>query len=297
MKKLAFIGNSEPPAKLLELFRKMTPGQSGIWGQLQGVDNYEEADYFAVIDYLPNHLIGKIDESKCVFLGAHPETMSAYRNMDCYNGLRMYDCKKEFGFGEYWIKYDYDYLTALQPIQKTKQLGCIMSDARTQSYHRARLEWLERYTNQANIGEFDLHGRIVPFTDNMKKYYKGACGSYDPRGAAASGGNNHMIGKEEVYESHKFMVEFDAPGANYFSERVFDCLLLWAVPIYWGGRLRGHLPHQSFIELDINGNGQELARVDDYDMRVKYIAEARDLLLNQYQIWPRVHHAIFNTCR
>lgn len=296
MKNLAFVGNSEPPEKLLELFKKMTPNQSGEWGNLKGVSNYKDADYFGVIDYLPSGL--GIDESKCVFLGAHPETMQAYRNMDSYKGLKMYDCKNSFGFGEWWLKYDYDYLSNLKPMQKTKQLGCIMSNADSQPYHKARLEWLKRFTEQQLI-TFDLHGRIVPFTDNMKRFYRGACGSYDPRGAASSGSNDHMSGKEVVYEEHKYMIEFDAPGENYFSERVFDCLLLWAVPVYWGGKnLDKYIPKESFINFDIDKDGSDvLYSNDNYEKRITYISQARDLLLNKYQLWPRIHEAIFGEAK
>ncbi len=249
METISFIGNSESPEKLLDLFKKMTPHNSGIWGRLKGEPHYRTT-YHAVIDYLPSGL--GIDESKCVFLNAHPETMQAYRNMDSYKGLKMYDAKNSLGFLEWWLKYDYDYLSNLQPMQKIKRLGCIVSNANTQPYHKARLEWLDRFTNRKEELHFDLYGRIIPFTEKMKTYYRGVCGSYDPRGAASSGGNDHMTGKEEVYEQHKFMIEFDATGNFYMSERVLDCLLLWACPIYYGGGGIKVLPSESYINFTQN---------------------------------------------
>jgi hypothetical protein len=287
MKKLAFVGNNEPPDKLLELFKKMTPGRSGIWKNLLGVDNYKDADYFAVIDWLPSNL--GIDETKCVFLGAHPETMHVYRNMNSYRGIRMYDCAKEFGFGEWWLRYSYDYLSQLKPIKKTKQLGAIMSNASNQFYHKMRLAWLGKFT-ELDPKDFELYGRIIPYTDSMKKYYKGICGSSNSRAE----NNNHMIGKEQVYEEHKYMIEFDAPGSNYFSERVFDCLLLWGCPIYWGGQnVHNYLPKDSFKYLDIDMQGKDLfPLIDDYEQRLPAIAKARELLLNKYQIWPRCWDAL-----
>ena len=295
MKKIAFIGNSEPPERLLELFRKMTPNNSGIWKNLVGVDNYREAEVFGVIDSVPAGL--GIDETKCVFLGAHPESMHAYRDMSRYRGIKMYDCKETFGFGEWWLKYDYDYLSALKPMRKPKQIGAIVSDATSQDYHKKRIAWLQRFTDRPDLISFDLYGRIKPRTVNMQKFYKGPCGSYDPRGHASSGGNDHMCGKEEVYEEHVYMIEFDATGANYFSERVFDCLLLWAMPIYWGGAgLHKYIPAESFRYLDIGGSGDDVKAIlneHPYDKALPYIAKARDLLLNKYQIWARCHEAIF----
>jgi hypothetical protein len=220
--------------------------------------------------------------------------------MSNYRGLKMYDCKHTLGFLEFWLKYDYDYLSNLKPMTKTKKLGAILSNADTQKYHRDRLEWLKRFTDSSPV-DFNLHGRIIPSTENMKKYYRGVCGSWDPRGAASSGGNDHMSGKEEVLAEHEFMLEFDATGENYFSERIADCLLMWASPIYYGGRnLHKYLPPECFSYLDINGNGDDVKAIMNsnlYQSKLQYISEARDLLLNKYQIWPRVHEGIFGVCK
>ena len=295
MNKLAFVGNSEPPAKLLELFRKQTPGNSGCWGNLQGIDNYEQADYFGVIDVIPNDLRNRIREDKCVFLGAHPETMQAYRDMSSYKGIKMYDLKYNSGFLEWWIKYDYDMIKALQPPTKTEVLGAIVSNARTQVYHTKRLDFLERFCY--NVDKFNLYGRINP-TGSLIKHYKYACGSIDARGASASGGNDHMSGKEEVYLQHKYMIEFDATGEHYFSERVLDCLFLWSLPIYWGGNaLPKYLPEGSYFLLDINGNGDDiksLIKTDFYERNIDNIAKARNILLDELQLWPRIHQAIYS---
>lgn len=294
MKRLAFVGNSEPPGKLLEIFKKQTPGNSGIWKNLKGIDNYKDADYFAVIDWLPPKL--GIDENKCVFLGAHPESMSAYRNMDNYKCLAKADCKHTVGFLEWWIEYDYDYLKALKVPCKTKNLCSIVSNARTQPYHTSRIEWLKRFTERDDL-DFNLYGRIIPDTDNMKRYYRGHCGSFDPRGSAASGGNNHMIGKEQVLLDHKFIVDFDATGQNYFSERILDDILLWCMPIYWGGsNLHKFIDNKSFKYFDINKNGEdvlEFLESNKYEDYIESISNAREQLLDKWQLWPRIHELIF----
>jgi len=208
----------------------------------------------------------------------------------------MYDLKHHFGFGEYWIKYDYDYLKALQPTHKPKKLACIMSNADTQEYHKKRLNWLERVTNKKDLA-FDLYGRLNPRTDSIKEYYKGPCGSYDARGSASSGGNDHMSGKEPIYEQHQYMLEFDATGANYFSERIFDCLLLWSMPIYWGGsNLHKYIPKESFHYLNIESDGEDVMQIinsGSYEKNLDAIKNARTILLDHLQIWPRIHSAIY----
>lgn len=290
-KTLAFIGNSEPPDKLLNMFKRQTPGNLGIWGQLKGVGSYEEADYFGVIDALPQRL--KHLESRCVFLGAHPpESHYAYVDMSKFKGIRMYDCRNVYGFGEWWLKYDYDYLTNLQPPMKTKDLVCIVSNANTQDYHRKRRIFLEKFCTNHKL---DIYGRIKPWGPLMANY-KGICGN---RNDSAEYNNDHMSGKEEIYASYKYALEFDAVGEHYFSERVYDSLLMWCMPIYWGGRsLHKYIPEQSFSYLTIEEGGediQDIISAGTYEVSLKYIAEARDLLLNRWQMWPRIHEAIFST--
>lgn len=295
MRNIAFIGNSQGPAKLLELFRPFTPGKSGVWGNLRGVDNYREADYFAVIDYLPNDARAQgVAENDCIFLGAHPESMQAYKNMDAYKGLAHFDCKNTFGFGEWWLKYDYDYLAALQPMTKTKELACIMSDANSQPYHTKRRAYLERFCN-SYANQIDVYGRLKPW-GSIVEAYKGHCGVLRP-GAKE---NDHMSGKESVYETYKYALEFDGTGKYYFSERIFDCMLLWCMPIYWGGEsLHLFLPEKSFKYLNINNDGTDvmnaIMRGGLYEEALPHIAKARDLLLNHLQIWPRVHAALYGT--
>ena len=296
MKTISFIGNSEPPDRLLNLFRKFTPNNSGIWGQLKGEPHYN-TDYYAVIDYLPSNLVGKIDESKIVYLGAHPPTMQAYRSFKGVKCLKSYDVAIEPGFLEYWLKYSYDELISMSPPVKTKELCCIISDADTQPYHKARKAHLERFCAKYP-SRIDVYGRIKPY-GAIVGCYRGACGSFDPRGAQAGGGNDHMSGKE-ILKEYKHCIEYDAEegvGGAYFSERICDDLLMYCSPIYWGcKRLSEFLPHQCFSFLDINKNGEDIIDIIDsnlWDSKLSYIIEARDKILHKWLIWSRVHEAIF----
>jgi hypothetical protein len=295
MSKIAFLGNAEHPSRLLETFRKMTPGKSGKWGQLEGTGNIEEADYFACIDRIPSDYRSKVREDKCITLGAHPESVRAYQNMASFRTLAKFDCAETIGFLEWWIKYDYDYLSALQPMTKTKLLGTIVSNAETDNSHRVRKAYLQRIC-QAYSGKLDVYGRIIP-TGSVVANYKGACGN--PCGSASIG--DYWSGKEAVYESYKYMLEFDNVGENYFSERVLDCMLLWAMPIYWGGKgVHKVLPDTSFRYINIDGNGEDVMEVvnsDFYEKNIDSLAKSRDILLNQLQLWPRVHAAIYGVSK
>jgi hypothetical protein len=74
---------------------------------------------------------------------------------------------------------------------------------------------------------------------------------------------------------------------------------MWCLPIYWGGKgAEKYLPKGSFVPLDIEGNGSDfvdLLNSDLYEKSLPAINEARNILLNELQIWATVHKAIFGT--
>lgn len=289
MDKIAFIGLYGHPPDLLETFRKMTPNRSGIWGRLEGTVNIDEASYFVVMDRKRSEY-QHIPDDKCVYLGAHPETITGhYRNMDSVQALAKFDAKHTVGFLEWWIKYDYDYLSQLQPITKTQRLGTIVSNSFSDNSHKVRKMFLERMCSM-HPGVLDIYGRIVP-SGSLVSHYKGVCGQVNK----SSG--DYWSGKEPVYEQYKYMLEFDNEGENYFSERILDCMLLWAMPIYWGGRgMHKVLPENSFRYLDIGGRGDDVVKIinsDFYENNFNDLAKARNILLNELQLWPRIHKAIY----
>lgn len=288
MKTISFIGNSEGPEKLLEIFKKMTPNFSGIWGELKGEPHYN-TDYYCAIDYVPYDIKNQIDENKLIILGAHPETMGGYRNLSSVKCFKGYDIAKEFGFSEWWINYDYSYLSNLKPMKKNKTLACIMSNSTGQTYHTVRRNYLEKFCDNYIV---DVYGRIEPW-GSIVKNYKGACGSTSPSGK----NNDHMTGKESVYENYMYALEFDATGQFYISERVLDCLLLWCKPLYWGGEgMKKLLPSKSHYYLDIEKNGDDIMDIinsTDYEESIEDISKARNILLNQLNPWAMVHKAIY----
>ena len=295
MATIAFLANSKSPDFNLNLWRRMTPGCSGTWGNLTGTADVRSADYVMVLDSLGSsgvsaEMRASINPEKLILIGGHPEGHTYYVDMDKEDCAYRIDAGKTQAFGEWWIKYDYDYLSALQPMQKTAKLGTIVSNAETQISHIKRKEWLARYC-QKHKNKLDIYGTISP-TDVMRPNYKGALG---PRSAS-----DWMSGKEDTYAQYACMVEFDYSGKHYFSERVFDCLLMYCFMFYWGGGgVEKYLPAECHFLFDIEGEGDDiLAAIESpgfYAKKLPAIKEARDLLLNKYQLWPRIHTAIYGT--
>jgi len=81
---------------------------------------------------------------------------------------------------------------------------------------------------------------------------------------------------------------------DFFGTQFTDAVLSWTVPIYWGGAdLQKYFPSKSFIKIDIKNPHEinrviEMLRNEDYKERVEALTEARDLILNKYNLWSTI---------
>src|ERR1035437_2724329 len=169
MIKVCFLQTERLNIEVLNTLKKMTPGREGIWKDMVGVATVKEADYCVIIDYT-NQIV---PPEKAIYVGAHPKSLGkAYNDFKDKTCFAKLDCEQSFGFGEWWLDADYDLLSEMGPRRKIKNLGCIVSNVNTLYNHKARLAWLKRFTD-TDPQEFNLYGRIEPFTDNMKTHYRG----------------------------------------------------------------------------------------------------------------------------
>jgi len=279
----------------LKTYSKMTPGGKGVWKNLVGVPTIEEADLAVIIDYTIYDLPKDMPK---VYLGAHPPECVGYRCYDDKEAVVKFDLRDTFGFGEWWIEWNYDTLMELKNPIKTNKLSCILSNKTSMEEHKSRREIANRVCKEYP-GILDVYGRIVPNEDeaDLKKHYKGVLGIKNPSIIMDNG--KHLWGKIPALLSYKYSLEFDyfCQCENYFSERVFDALLLWTFPIYSGGKGIGkYLPKNSFYPIDSQTvTAKEIVDVTNSNLRednIKNIKIARELILNKYQLWARVYEGI-----
>lgn len=86
--------------------------------------------------------------------------------------------------------------------------------------------------------------------------------------------------------------------ANYWTEKIVDALLCWCLPLYRGcPNLADFLPAGSWIELpEDHTESAELVREviaspDAWEARIGAIAEARDRILNHWQVFQTIERA------
>ena len=86
--------------------------------------------------------------------------------------------------------------------------------------------------------------------------------------------------------------------ATYGHKLRWDFMKKFIEKIYWGGcDLSKFFPEGSYITMDIEKEGElericNLIKNDDYQKRIPALKEARDLILNKYNVWPMLHEII-----
>jgi hypothetical protein len=157
----------------------------------------------------------------------------------------------------------YDQLKALNPSCKDRLLSWVTSDKAHFPGHINRMAFLNKLKSD-NL-EFDLYGRgFLPVVDK----YEGL-GPY----------------------RYSLAIE-NYSGPHYWTEKIADCFLSWTMPIYYGCvNISDYFPKESFIQIDIHDTCvsdhiSDVINSDRYLQNRDAVAEARRLVLEEYQLFP-----------
>ena len=161
-----------------------------------------------------------------------------------------------------------------KPITKNKNLSCIQSNKIDNHGHQLRRNFISDFNSNYDL---DLYGAIS-FSNKVLPT------------------NN----KCEGLDQYKYCLAFDNQNTikPFFGTQFTDSILRWCVPIYWGGAaLEDYFPEDSYIQIDIEkeGIGDDINNFllnDDYNKRIPALKEARELILNQYNMWPLIENII-----
>lgn len=269
----------------------MTPNRSGKWKDMIAVTDPFAADFVAIMD-------GEncpIPHDRAIYYGEHPDCLPAFRRWENKQALVKLPLDKYLNPGEWWIDYDYDTISKMPYPQKNKKLFCSCTLKTSAEMYLKRVRFLEKIAPK--YSGLELYGRPkANYTRNpiLNKYHKGELGNVNISREQAGMGL-HTTGKE-IIRDYKYSLEFDnGLTTNYFSERFYDALFMWTMPVYWGSsNVHQFIPENAFRYVDLDNPSEvdriiKLAESDFAEKHIEDMSRARDLLLNKYQIWPYIY--------
>ena len=264
---------------------KQTPNVSGKWKNIEVTSNLTESDYLVIQDHCDEDLLNKFPKEKRLYFSR--EAMDDQSIKKYYGRVMMYSYWNDTGF--LWTKWHYMNMSCgihktydelvvedSNPYDKNKLLSCIQSDKQFTEGHKLRHNFLANFI-KTTPELIDLYGGISFRNKILKdddKFY--------------------------ALSNYKYCLSFDNQDTikSFFGTQFTDSILYWTVPIYWGGaNLDRFFPKDSYIQIDIRKSG-ELDRVidiinnDDYESRLPALKEARELILNKYNMWPMLDEII-----
>ncbi len=284
MKKIMFVGSwGESPKNMLSRYSNQTPDNNGVWGNICGVLNPEEADYIIVMDGFRKTDIASIDWSKVIYFQREPNTIAPhFMNHDFPENIFFKGTLNNIYRGQtWWINKSFEHLCNLEYPKKDKKISTITSGKIGIKAYTDRLRFLQDFCNSYKT--IDVYGRgtatVVPKCWKGELNYDGDC-KY----------NGHI-------EYEYSLVLENVHYQNSWTEKPCDSMLAWSLPIYSGAsNFKDYFPEKSFYEVDVNNcKVEEIVNFISEPLskdQIESLREARNLILYKYNIWPTIENII-----
>jgi len=277
---------------VMEDSRGQSPNNSCIWDNIEATDDIIDAEYLVIQDSCPMDILTQFPKEKRLYFSREaltPNIIHEYPN-DLVNRFSFWD-----GSGYLWTRWwytstkaqashgyggickSYTELSNEKPKDKTKRFTCVLSNKTQSEGHNIRIGFTEKIIKK--YPKLDLYGSIEFRNKEMP--------------------NND---KSLALADYQYCLGFDNQDNidNFFGTQFTDSVLNWCVPIFWCGTdLNRYFPEKSFIQFNAREDKEidriiDLIENDDYTERIGAIAEARDLILNKYNLWPTISNVITN---
>jgi len=258
---------------LYNLYCNLSPGKTGNWNNIQLTKNINDCDFVLIQDKCNENI--PLDK-KVIFFGREPKAVRFYQYNEPNLFLSFHHENNNTWLPQtWWLSYSYDYLTNLKitDLKKTKNISVIDSGKQLLLNHKIRVKTITKYAEKYPI---DVYGNI----------------------------NNNPLparSKESGLLDYRYNLCIENCNTDYyFSEKIIDPLLAWTMPIYYGcNKISKFLPPGSYIEVNPNDSScvdqiKDIVSSDYFEQNIDAIAEARNLILNQYNLLPTLHRAVNN---
>ncbi|MGB6269841.1 MAG: glycosyltransferase family 10 [Olleya sp.] len=253
--------------------KRQTPNQSFIWNNITFTeDDVEACDFLVILDYPKHDFKVKVNPNHVLHICLEPANeISKYRQFANKKATIIYN-QYQSG-GKYilsqpalpWhLDQDYDYFKTLKPEDLTKEdkIVWVTSNQRTSIQHKQRMDFLDTLVDVPFI---DLFGRGIKPIDS----------------------------KWDVMKTAKYAIAYENFKNDYnWTEKISDCFLSYTIPLYFGcNRIEDYFPKEAIIQIDpkdkhIKQFLKETVSSNQWEEKLEAIKEARQLVLDKYQMFP-----------
>jgi hypothetical protein len=266
MNKIVFLCDwGESPESILKRYTKQTPGNSGVWGDVEGVVNINDADYYVVLEGYSKQL----PNNKTIYIKREPDFISTKKQN--YTNNILWD---ETNCGiTWWLNKNYDELKNMEYPNKTKKVSCIVS-----SKHNHRNNFVKNLIK--NNDSIELYGK-----GHDKNYY-----GQKYKGVLNYDGNCKFRGLVD----YKFSVVIEnSRQKNYWTEKLADAYLSWCKPVYLGcPNILEYFPKDSISIIDQNTNPNDIDDILNTEISIESLMESRNIILDKFNIWEVINDKI-----
>jgi len=286
MKKIYFAKNwGLTSYQMCENYIMQTPNSSGIWEDIQVTYNIEEADYLIIEDNC------SIEEAKCF----NDKTRIYFSREALDNVSHQRYPSSHFIRSSFWDNTGYLYTKWMYGLGACGGIGMTYDELKGEKVPPNKSRLIS--TVQSNKTMTPTHRDRVAFVSAAAKNCDlHVYGSINCKNRELLENN-----KRHALDRYKYCLTFDNQMSieNFFGTQFTDSILRWTVPFYGGGaNLSKFFPEKSFIKISPS-DLSEVDRVksiiennDDYKDRINALREARELILNKYNIWPTIKNII-----
>lgn len=253
--------------------KRQTPNQSFTWNGITFTEeDVEECDFLVILDYPKSDFSVKVNKNNIIHICLEPANeVSKYRqfaNKQVSVVFNQYQNQEKFVFSQpalpWHLDKDYDFFKKLQPTDLIKEdkIVWVTSNQRTSIQHNQRMDFLDSLTDLPFV---ELFGRGISPIDS----------------------------KWEVMKTSKYAIAYENFKNDYnWTEKISDCFLSYTMPLYFGcNRIEDYFPKEAIIQIDPKDKHiklflKEVIASKKYENSIEALTEARNLVLEKYQLFP-----------
>jgi hypothetical protein len=281
----------ESPRDLLDFYAKQTPGGRGVWRNLIGVADLRDADYFVVMEGVPEGFDRtRLPKDRTICFPREASLSSERKNYEDSGFRYAFTYRDVYHVATWRIMRAYDELAALHYPSKTANLSTITSGLAQTDGHRQRTAFLRRFCERFPDA-MDAYGH--GWEQELGRAYRGELGD-----RFAQGGSRAICKYDGLIGYRYTLALENGQHRNYFTEKIVDAYLTWSLPVYWGCPNIGEFfPRESYRQLDIADPRAadrlvEIAQTPLTRSDIDALREARELVLQKYNLWPTIEEIV-----